>query len=195
MQQKEKDYKNLQRVNKSTKEYEKKLAFSAYTLQITDSNQSASFNKYQREEVKGRLKYLLICLHVCSAFVIVAYCWQRITGVPADTLWFFTCQIVPVTLSMSLGYCSVMKNIKFVELQGINLIGTQMLLTAFTNYSGLFEMDRFRHYSQFDISCLYFLLYIGLLTTQFKWHFLLRTCLILPSFMTLMSLTMQQDFE
>ena len=91
---------------------------------------------------------------------------------------------------MSLGYCTVTKNIKFVELQGANLVGSQMLLTAFTHYSGLFEMDQFRYYSQFDISTVYFVLYFGLLTTQFKWHFLLRVCFIVPSYCALIALTM-----
>ena len=36
MQQKEEDYKNLQNANKSVKKTEKKLQFSAYTLEIVD---------------------------------------------------------------------------------------------------------------------------------------------------------------
>jgi len=36
MKQKEEDYKNLQNANKSIKKTEKKLAFSAYTLEIAD---------------------------------------------------------------------------------------------------------------------------------------------------------------
>ena len=102
---------------------------------------------------------------------------------------------MPVTLTMTLGYCAVKKNIRFVELMGANLIGTQLMVIAFTNYSGLFEMDRFLHYSQIDMSCMYFMLYIGLLTTQFKWHMIGRSLLFLPSCITLMSVTMQQDFE
>ena len=51
MKQKEEDYMTVQNANKSVKKSEQKLSFSAYTLEIVDKKQSASFNKYQRQEV------------------------------------------------------------------------------------------------------------------------------------------------
>jgi len=62
-----------------------------------------------------------------------------------DIAWFFNCQITPITLSMTLGFYAVKKNIRYVELQGANLITSQMLVMASTNYLCMFEMDQFRN--------------------------------------------------
>ena len=135
------------------------------------------------------MKYLIIAFHICLALLFIAYCEKKIAGEEAETLWFMLVQIMPATLTMTFGYCVVKKNIRFVELMGVNLLGTQMLVIVFNNYSGLFEMDQFLHYCQIDISYMYFLFYIGLLTTQFKWHMLGRSLLILPSYLVLLIVT------
>ena len=148
---------------------------------------SASFNDYHRQEVQDRLKYLLIVLYSFSILIIGAYIVMKGFGIDDDTLRFFSFQIGPVTLSMTLSYLATKKNIWFVELQGANLFGSHILVILLTNYSGLFEMNEFYHYAQFDLALIYWLFYNGLLTTQFKWHCLGRLFLILPTFITIMA--------
>ena len=95
-------------------------------------------------------------------------------GEARDTLVFFNLQILPINLTMTLCYCATKKNIRFVELQGPVLLMTQLVATALTNFSGVVEMKLKNHNSIAILTYVYFLLYIGLLTTQFKWHFLAR---------------------
>ena len=108
-------------------------------------------------------------------------------GIDHDTLRLFSFQIGPVTLRMTLSYLATKKDIRVVELQGINLFGSHMIIVLLSNYLGLFEMNEFYHYAQFDLALIYWLFYNGLLTTQFKWHCLGRLFLIMPTFITLMA--------
>ena len=157
---------------------------------------SASFSEYQRQEVYCRLKYLLIVLYGFTVLIGGAYFVEKEEfGIDDDTLRFFSFQIGPVTLSMTLSYLATWKNIRLVELQGINMFGTHMIIVLLSNYSGLFEMNEFYHYSQFDLALIYWLFYNGLLTTQFKWHCLGRLFLILPAFITLMAVVSQSDLS
>lgn len=103
------------------------------------------------------------------------------TGEPGearDTLWFFNLQIMPINLTMTLCYCATKKDIRFVEFQGPVLLMTQVLAMAVTNFSGVVEMKLKNHNSIAILLYVYFLLYIGLLTTQFKWHFFTRFILV-----------------
>lgn len=85
---------------------------------------SASFNQYQRQEVQGRLKYLVITLYIFSALVVGMYIVRRIMGVNDVNLQFFAFQLVPITLSMTVGFCLAKRDTKFAEIQGLLLIGT-----------------------------------------------------------------------
>ena len=77
---------------------------------------SASFSQYQRQEVQSRLKYLLIMFYVLSALVIGMYIVLGIMGVNHTNIQFFAFQIVPITLSMTVGFCLAKRDIKFVEI-------------------------------------------------------------------------------
>ena len=85
----------------------------------------------------------MITLYVFSALVVGIYIVSGVIGVFDTNLQFFAFQIVPITLSMTVGFCLAKRDIKFVEIQGHLLIVTQLLVIALSNYSGLFEMDRF----------------------------------------------------
>ena len=77
---------------------------------------SASFNQYQRQEVQGRLKYLVITLYIFSALVVGMYIVRRIMGVNDVNLQFFAFQLVPITLSMTVGFCLAKRDTKFAEI-------------------------------------------------------------------------------
>ena len=126
-------------------------------------------------------------LYSFSIFILGAFFVKKEFGIDHDTLRLFSFQIGPVTLRMTLSYLATKKDIRVVELQGINLFGSHMIIVLLSNYLGLFEMNEFYHYAQFDLALIYWLFYNGLLTTQFKWHCLGRLFLIMPTFITLMA--------
>lgn len=108
---------------------------------------SASFREYQRQEVQDRLKYLLIVLYSFTILIVGALFVTKEFGLDDDTLRFFSFQIGPVTLSMTLSYIATMKDIRVVELQGLNLFGSHMIIVLLSNYMGMFEMTEFYHYA------------------------------------------------
>ena len=119
--------------------------------------------------------------------------WQF--GTADDTLVFFSLQILPVTLILSLSYFAAKKDTRFVEAHGAILFVSQLVAIVLFEYSGLFEMDEFYHLSLFDVILVYWLFYVGLLTTQFKWHSILRIFILVPAFVTLMALSGVQEFK
>ena len=60
-----------------------------------------------------------------------------------ETLKFFSIQILPATLMLSLSYFAAKKDIRFVELHGLIPFGTQILAVIVFNYSDVIEMDQF----------------------------------------------------
>ena len=71
---------------------------------------------------------------------------------------------------------------------------TQILAMAVTNFSEIVQMKLKNHNSIANLNILYFLLYTGLLTTQFKWHFIIRFILFVSG-IPLSLLFRQQDLE
>lgn len=115
-------------------------------------------------------------------------------GETRDTLWFFNLLIMPINITMTLCYCATKKDIRFVEMQGPVLLMTQLTVMTLINFSGVVEMKLKNHNSIAILTYVYFLLYIGLLTTQFKWHFITR--FILFAFGTPLKLLFrEQDLE
>jgi len=66
------------------------------------------------------------------------------------------------------------RNLKFIELVGSGLTGSSCIIMAFCNYTGLIKMDDNRFIWQLIFCFFYYLLYTGLLTTQFYYHVLPR---------------------
>jgi len=65
--------------------------------------------------------------------------WQ--SGALHETLVFFSIQIMPGTLILTLNYFAAKKDSRFVELHGLILFGTQILAVVVLMYTGLIEMN------------------------------------------------------
>ncbi len=75
--------------------------------------------------------------------------------------------LVTTTFFLTICWFASQKNIRFIELSGIALCGTSCAIMAFSNFSGLIEMNAKFNNQELCFALLFYVMYIGLLTTTF----------------------------
>ena len=73
--------------------------------------------------------------------------------------------MVGTTLALSLVYAAANKNLKMIELAGSSLAGTGCIMMVVSNHFSVIEMDFLLNNQELCLALIYYLLYVGVLTT------------------------------
>lgn len=82
--------------------------------------------------------------------------------------------MVTTTLALSLVYSAAKKNLQVIELAGTSLMGTGCIIMVACNYFSMIEMDFMLNNQELCLATIYYMLYVGVLTTQFMCHMPVR---------------------
>ena len=76
----------------------------------------------------------------------------------------------------------VWKKPSMIEFAGSALAGTGCILMAICNHTSLIEVDDILNFQELTLTVIYYYMYTGFLTTQFKWHLPVRVFWYAASF-------------
>ena len=95
---------------------------------------------------------------------------------------FMILHIVTTTLAMAFMIAIVCKNPSMIEFAGTSFAGSGCILMAICNLTSLVEVDDVLNFQELSLTVIYYLLYTGVLTTQFMWHMPIRVFWYAASF-------------
>ena len=121
-----------------------------------------------------RLTGLLIVNFVLSAGLIIAFIVQIEQQNPTESIQLFMAHIFANTLCLGICWLVSRKHLKFIELSGSTLSGSGLIVTVIFCHFELVEMDSLRYLTAFTFAFFNYLLYTGLLSTQFWKHVIPR---------------------
>ena len=78
------------------------------------------------------------------------------------------------SVCLSLCFVASSHNLRYIELSGTAIAGSGFLVMAVSNLSDTFEISETLNLQQTMFALIYYVLYVGLLTTQFYNHLLIR---------------------
>ena len=73
--------------------------------------------------------------------------------------------MVMTTLALSLVYAAAKKNLKIIELAGTALAGTGCIIMVVCNHFSVIDMDFMLNNQELSLVLIYYMLYVGVLTT------------------------------
>ena len=78
--------------------------------------------------------------------------------------------MVMTTLALSIVYAVAKNNLQIIEFAGTALVGTGCIVMVFCNHFSVIDMDFMLNNQELCLALIYYVLYVGVLTTQFMCH-------------------------